>query len=75
MSAQSTSPPHLAPVNLRTLTPFQRGLLVIDGTLTQSIEACTLSPVKVVVLGQRTHALSADYVWLDAPKDMAVVTR
>jgi hypothetical protein len=73
--AQSTKPPHLAPVDLRTLTPFQRGLLVIDSTLTQFIEAYTLSPVEVVVLGQKTHALSADHVWLDAPKDTAVVTR
>ena len=31
--AQAARPAELGPVNLRTLTPFQRALLVIDGTV------------------------------------------
>ena len=50
--AAFAKPEELRPVNLRALTPFQRALLVIDGTVTKFIEAYTLEPVKVVTLAQ-----------------------
>lgn len=42
LSAQASRPLELRPVNLRTLTPFQRALVSIDGTVTKFIEAYTL---------------------------------
>jgi hypothetical protein len=39
--AQFTRPKHLEQINLRSLTPFQRALLVLDGTVTKFIEAYT----------------------------------
>jgi hypothetical protein len=35
MLAQSSKPRELSSVDLRTLTPFQRALLVLDGTVTK----------------------------------------
>lgn len=60
LSAQASRPPHLHPVNLRTLTPFQRALLSIDGTVTKLIEAYTLEPVESVLLSQQIQPLAND---------------
>ena len=51
--AQFAKPSDLEEINLSQLTPFQRALLVTDGTVTQFIEAYTLSTVEVVLLHQR----------------------
>ena len=50
--AQDDKPATLREINLARLTPFQRGLLVTDGTVTQFIEAYTFMPVEVVLLQQ-----------------------
>ena len=73
--AQFAKPPDLEEMNLSQLTPFQRALLVIDGTVTQFIEAYTFSPVEVVPLHQEAQTLSADHAWLDAKKETKVVAR
>lgn len=73
--AQFAKPPDLEEINLSQLTPFQRALLVIDGTVTQFIEAYTFSPVEVVPLHQEAQTLSADHAWLDAKKETKVVAR
>lgn len=73
--AQSAKPADLAEVNLTRLTPFQRALLVTDGTVTRFIEAYTLAPVEVVLLDQRKQSLPAEHVWLEAPKGTTVITR
>ena len=73
--AQFAKPPDLEEMNLSQLTPFQRALLVIDGTVTQFIEAYRFSPVEVVLLHQETQTLSTRHVWLDAEKGTAVATR
>ncbi len=65
----------MSPVNLRTLSPFQRALLVIDGTVTKFIEAYTMEPVEVVRLSQEEMALAEEHRWLEAPRDTAVVAR
>ena len=36
----------LSNINLRTLTPFQRTLLAIDGTVTKYLETYTLTPCR-----------------------------
>lgn len=35
MVMQAARPPHWQPIDLRTLTPFQRALVSIDGTVTK----------------------------------------
>ena len=73
--AQFAKPPDLEEMNLSQLTPFQRALLVIDGTVTRFIEAYTFSPVEVVLLYQETQILPTDQVWLDAEKGTEVAAR
>lgn len=58
ISAQASRPTDLHQVNLRTLTPFQRALLSIDGTVTKLIEAYTLEPVESVLLLQQVQTLA-----------------
>ncbi len=74
-TAQREKPAELGPVNLRTLTPFQRALLVIDGTVTKFIEAYTMEPVEVVRLAQRDVSLEQDHRWLEAPSGTVVAAR
>jgi len=62
-------------VNLRALTPFQRALLVIDGTVTKFIEAYTLEPVQTVHLGQESRPLTSDQPWLEAEEGTEVLAR
>ena len=73
--AQSAKPPDLEEINLSQLTPFQRALLVIDGTVTQFMEAYTFSPIEVVLIHQETQTLPADHAWLDVEKGTDVVSR
>lgn len=73
--AQFARPVGLEPVNLRALTPFQRALLVIDGTVTKFIEAYTLEPVEVVRLSQVHRSLSIDHSWLEARAGTEVIAR
>lgn len=75
LAAQSARPDHLAEINLRALTPFQRSLLVIDGTVTKFIEAYTMEAVEVLPLAQSTRTLPADHVWLAAPAGTEVIAR
>ena len=73
--AQFAKPSDLEEINLSELTPFQRALLVIDGTVTQFIEAYTFSPVEVVLLHQEMQTLPTNHAWLDAEMGTAVVDR
>ena len=73
--AQFAKPPDLEEINLSQLTPFQRTLLVTDGTVTQFIEAYTLSTVEVVLLHQEMQTLSTDHAWLDTEEGAQVVAR
>lgn len=73
--AQASRPEDLSEVNLRALTPYQRALLMIDGTVTKFIEAYTLEPVEIVRLSQTTQRLAEDHRWLEAPRGMNVIAR
>lgn len=73
--AQFARPANLEEVNLRALSPFQRVLLVIDGTVTKFIEAYTMEPVDVVHLGDAAQTLAQDHRWLDAAADTLVTAR
>jgi chorismate-pyruvate lyase len=74
-AAQSSKPDTLRDVNLRALSPFQRALLVIDGTVTKFIEAYTMQPVEIIRLHQRIQNLPVDHIWLEAQRGVAVVAR
>ena len=73
--AQFARPTDLSGVNLRALTPFQRALLVIDGTVTKFIEAYVMEPITVRIIGQHQHHLSARHIWLEAEVGMTVIGR
>lgn len=73
--AQASRPRDLQPVDLRTLTPFQRALLSIDGTVTRFIEAYRLEPVESILLTQQPQTLLADHPWLNLPAGSEVITR
>lgn len=73
--AQSLRPGQLGEINLRALTPFQRALLMIDGTVTKFIEAYRLEPVEIIRLQQTVEPLPTDHTWLEATKGTTVVAR
>lgn len=73
--AQFAKPAGLGIVNLRALTPFQRALLVIDGTVTKFIEAYTMEPVTVRIISHEQRRLSVDNAWLDAEAGTTVLAR
>jgi chorismate-pyruvate lyase len=69
-------PPGCRPIDISVLTPVQRALLVIDGTVTQFLEAYYLENVIVAVLAQHDdEAGAADARWLDCAADDAVLRR
>ncbi len=74
-TAQEDRPPTLRKINLARLTPFQRGLLVTDGTVTRFIETYTFSPVEVVLLQQEKQTLDTEHIWLKLPAGEAVISR
>lgn len=73
--AQDDRPATLKKINLAQLTPFQRGLLVTDGTVTRFIEAYTFLPVEVVLLQQAKQILDTEQTWLKLPAGVEIVTR
>lgn len=75
LSAQGSRPCDLQPVNLRKVTPFQRALVSIDGTVTKFIEAYMLEPVESVLLTQQTQLLLTDHPWLALPAQSEVIAR
>ncbi len=73
--AQEDKPTTLKEINLARLTPFQRGLLVTDGTVTRFVEAYTLAPVEVALLQQAKQTLSTEHTWLQLPTGAEVISR
>ena len=73
--AQEDKPTTLKEINLARLTPFQRGLLVTDGTVTRFVEAYTLAPVEVALLQQAKQTLSTEHTWLQLPAGAEVISR
>jgi len=73
--AQDAKPEKLKEINLARLTPFQRGLLVMDGTVTRFIEAYTLSAIKVELLQQTKQTSSTEHPWLQLPAGEEIISR
>ena len=73
--AQAAKPATSKEINIAQLTPFQRALIVTDGTVTRLIEAYTLAPVEVVLLHQTEQTLSTEHIWLELPSGAPVISR
>lgn len=73
--AQTERPAMSKELNIARLTPFQRGLLITDGTVTRLIEAYTLAPVEVVLLHQAKQTLCTEHTWLELPAGAPVIAR
>lgn len=73
--AQFAAPAGLQPINMRALTPRQRALMVIDGTVTKFLEAYTMEPIEVRRLGQAEQTLASAQDWLDVPAGETVLAR
>lgn len=74
-AAQADRPAGLEAIAADGLTPLQRALLVIDGTVTTFLEAWTLEPVVVTCLWQRPQPLVAADRWLEVPAGATVTER
>ncbi|MCB9434271.1 MAG: DUF98 domain-containing protein [Ardenticatenaceae bacterium] len=72
---QREKPRSLRSVNLHTLSPFQRALLSIDGTVTKFIEAYRLEPIEITRLRQHEQTLHDDHHWLEASAGTRVLAR
>ena len=68
-------PDHLQIVDVRRLTPFQRALLDIDGTVTRFIESYMLDPVEVTVLNQTVQCLESPHGLLETGAGTEVIAR
>lgn len=75
MVMQGAMPDHWWPVNLRTLSPFQRALVAMDGTVTKFLEAYLLEPIDVVRLSQQKQQLQQEHLWLAAAAGTSVIAR
>lgn len=73
--AQANRPSTLKDINLTRLTPFQRSLLITDGTVTRFIEAYKLSPVQVILLYQARRTLHNEHIWLKHPSGGKIIAR
>ncbi len=73
--AQAERPAMSKEINIAQLTPFQRALIVTDGTVTRLIEAYTLAPVEVVLHHQAEQTLSTEHIWLELPSGAHVISR
>jgi len=74
-TAAAAMPEQLSKLNFRALTPFQRALMVSDGTVTKFIEAYTLDPVEIIRLSQECYSLKDKHPWLEAEKNTDVMLR
>lgn len=73
--AQFERPDELEPINMRALTPMQRALVVIDGTVTKFLEAYTMEPIEVTTLGQAEQTLEEAQEWLEVRAGRDVLAR
>ena len=73
--AQDQRPAHLEDVDLASLSPFERAVLVIDGTVTRFLEAQKLEPIEIIDCGRTKETLKKDHAWLELPKGDSVSSR
>ncbi|MDD2863751.1 MAG: chorismate lyase [Methylococcales bacterium] len=62
-------------VDLKSLSPLQRIILISDGTLTELLEHLIDEPLQVVKLHESIEATDDEIAYLDLPKNQQVITR
>jgi len=62
-------------LDIRSLEPLQRVLLVTDGTLTEILEAAFLERIQLVKVLQQVVPTTSSHAWLDWKDDEAVLER
>jgi chorismate-pyruvate lyase len=73
--AQERRPANLEDVDPYSLTPVERTLLVIDGTVTRFLEAYFAEPIKIVNIGETRERLKKEHEFLELSKGDEVVSR
>ena len=73
--AQVDRPTTLKDISLNRLSPFQRALLVADGTVTRFIEAYKLIPIEVVLLYQGRRNVDNEHSWLKLQDGDNIIAR
>ena len=73
--AQSDRPNRLQPINLSTLGPLQRSLLIADGTVTRVLEAYSRQRIESIKLDQSMCTLNAEHTFLSAPAGTPIIRR
>ncbi len=73
--AQHAKPAELEDIDPRALSPFQRALVTIDGTVTSFLQAYMLEQIAVRRLSQQSVALAGEDCWLEVPGGTRVVRR
>ena len=73
--AQDRRPANLETVDPHTLTPVERTLLVIDGTVTRFLEAYFAEPINIINIGETRESLKKSHDLLELDKGEQVVSR
>jgi len=73
--AQCDRPRHVLSVNMRVLSPFQRALLVIDGTVTSFIEAYAMEPLDIERIAQERRTIGEAHLQLEMDEGATVAVR
>ena len=73
--AQDDRPNHLQPIDLGTLGPLQRSLLIADGTVTRVLEAHSKQRIGSIKLDQSICTLNAEHTFLSAPAGTTIIRR
>lgn len=73
--ARKEKPENLEPVRADELSPFQRLLLITDGTVTRTLEAYAVEPIDVVCLDQEEDVLTEYHPWIEAETGTRVLVR
>ena len=73
--AQELRPAILEDLDPHSLTPVERTLLVIDGTVTRFLEAYFAEPIDIVNVGETRESLKKEHALLELSKGEEVVSR
>jgi chorismate-pyruvate lyase len=73
--AQDQRQARLEDVDISALSPFERAVMVIDGTVSRFLEAQKMEPIDVIDHGRSKEVLKKDHVWLELPKGNSVGSR
>ncbi len=75
LSLNDSIPECLRPIDLKALSPFQRSLLSIDGTVTKFISAYQSEPIEVVCLNQESLQLASGHPILKTQQNSSITGR